>query len=357
MEPTGNDSLQTEYKLPKKLTAPSSSHFQRALSDMSSSSISYLRCGRIHSTLPLPKSSSNLASDDSSISIVSNSHRRRSFSLGSQLSTSDIYQDMQKISQPIPCSRSVTYPTHTAINSSTNSCTTNLNRRQPVRLRSSSLSTFEKSKSTTSCSSSITSSNNSNSNSNSNVVRKPSKSMISHQLLLRETVRAALSESFPDKCFDSSDPSLQQFTFLTVQDVMMKVNSYFAEVTVTQPQFLGRLWSSIEEAVNLRRCEVFSYSPDVTDESNFVNVWAFHYFFFNKDTNVLVYFNCAATSKLRKNELDYISEDEDEYNDYLSEGEMDVDSAEESNEALQMRRRMQLDTLDEDDSADEIPQW
>eukprot|EP01035_Chromulina_nebulosa_P026057 gene26057-34057_t len=131
MEPTGNDSLQTEYKLPKKLTAPSSSHFQRALSDMSSSSISYLRCGRIHSTLPLPKSSSNLASDDSSISIVSNSHRRRSFSLGSQLSTSDIYQDMQKISQPIPCSRSVTYPTHTAINSSTNSCTTNLNRRQP----------------------------------------------------------------------------------------------------------------------------------------------------------------------------------------------------------------------------------
>ena len=218
MEPSGNDSLQTESKLAKKLTATSSSHIQRALSDMSSSSISYLRCGRIHSTLPLPKSSSNLASDDSSISIISNSHRRRAFSLGSQLSTNDVYQDMHKIPQPTHCIRSVTYPTYTTTNSSTSSsCPTNTNRRQAVRLRSSSLSTFEKSQSNTSCSGSISTS------SNNNVVRKPSKSMLSHQLLLRETVRAALSESFPDKCFDSSDPSLQQFTFLTVQDVMMKV--------------------------------------------------------------------------------------------------------------------------------------
>ena len=37
-------------------------------------------------------------------------------------------------------------------------------------------------------------------------------------------------------------------------------------------------------------------------------------------------------------------------------GEMDVDSAEDSNDVLH-RRRMQLDTLDEDDSADEIPEW
>ena len=204
-----NDSPQTDSsKLLKKLSAPSLSQIQRPLSDTNSSDVSYLRCGRIHSTLPLPKSSANSASEDSSVAIISNCHRRRSFSLGSQLNTVYNHPDVQKLPQPIPCSRSVTYPKTSAI--TMNSCT----RRQAVRVRSSSLSTFEK------CQTNISSDNRITS---SNTTKRPSKSMLSYQLLLRETVRAALSESFPDKCFDSSDPSLQQFTFLTMQDVMMKV--------------------------------------------------------------------------------------------------------------------------------------
>ena len=90
-----NDSPQTDSsKLLKKLSAPSLSQIQRPLSDANSSGASYLRCGRIHSTLPLPK----LASDDSSISIISNCHRRRSFSLGSQqVNTGDVHPDFKKL--------------------------------------------------------------------------------------------------------------------------------------------------------------------------------------------------------------------------------------------------------------------
>ena len=79
-----------------------------------------------------------------------------------------------------------------------------------------------------------------------------------------------------------------------IETIILKVNNFFAEVTVTQPQFLGRLWTNIDDVVNLKRCEVFSYSPDLADESNYVNVWSFHYFFFNKDSNTLVYFTTAA---------------------------------------------------------------
>jgi len=130
---------------------------------------------------------------------------------------------------------------------------------------------------------------------------------------------------------------------------MTQVNNYFAELTVTQPEFLGRLWSCVDEAVNLKRCDVFCYSPDPADESLYVNVWAFHFFFYSKDRNLLVYFTTAATSKLRKNELDYISEDEDEYMQYGSDDEPEMQS-----DDTDSPKPSQVDSAGDDE---DMPEW
>lgn len=107
----------------------------------------------------------------------------------------------------------------------------------------------------------------------------------------------ALNESFPD--YDFGNVKLHQFTTLDVPTAMKVVNNHLAEVlALINPQLLGKLWKAIDSMVNLNRCEVFLYSPDIyadEDSPAFRDVWCFHYFFFNKDLKQLCYLTCAAT--------------------------------------------------------------
>lgn len=102
----------------------------------------------------------------------------------------------------------------------------------------------------------------------------------------------ALNEAFPD--YDFGYSKLHQFKDQDPPVVMSMVNNYLAEITVSHNAFLEKLWNSIDEIVNLRQCEIFSYYPDNHDDDRYVNIWEFHYFFFNKNSNRLCYFTCAA---------------------------------------------------------------
>lgn len=102
----------------------------------------------------------------------------------------------------------------------------------------------------------------------------------------------ALNEAFPD--YDFGYSKLHQFKDQDTPIVMSLVNNYLAEITVTHTAFLEKLWNSIDEIVNLRQCEIFSYHPDHHDDEQYANIWEFHYFFFNKSVNRLCYFTCGA---------------------------------------------------------------
>lgn len=106
----------------------------------------------------------------------------------------------------------------------------------------------------------------------------------------------ALNESFPD--YDFEDVKITQFLPCDCNLVMRSVNSYLAETTLTNPSFLERLWTAIDDIINIRRCEVFEFIPDSNDESAFRYVWNFHYFFFSKELKKLVYLSCSATRLL-----------------------------------------------------------
>jgi hypothetical protein len=109
-------------------------------------------------------------------------------------------------------------------------------------------------------------------------------------LLLNLTT--TLNESFPD--FDFTNSKLEQFVTKDNAEVITQVNGHFAELTIRQPYFLNTLWTAVDDVVNLKKCEVFEFRPDMNEESQYENIWSFHYFFYNKDDRHLVYLTCAA---------------------------------------------------------------
>jgi hypothetical protein len=101
----------------------------------------------------------------------------------------------------------------------------------------------------------------------------------------------ALNDAFPD--YDFADSKIEQFQDVEVGLAVQRVNASLAELTLHQPLILEQLWSSIDELVNLRSCEVFAFIPTDSDtEEEFL--WRFHFFFFNKTLRTLLYFSCGA---------------------------------------------------------------
>ena len=111
----------------------------------------------------------------------------------------------------------------------------------------------------------------------------------STQMLLID-LKTMLNEAYPD--YDFGNAKLEQFRAMDIHDVMITVNRYFAEITLYDTSFLQNLWQAIDVVIDIKKCEVFSFSQDLDEEEN---IWSFHYFFYNKDTNVLVYLTCNAT--------------------------------------------------------------
>lgn len=58
------------------------------------------------------------------------------------------------------------------------------------------------------------------------------------------------------------------------------------------------LWSSVDEEIILRECEVYSYNPDLSSDPFGEEgcIWSFNYFFYNRKLKRIVFFNCRAYS-------------------------------------------------------------
>eukprot|EP01031_Cornospumella_fuschlensis_P033729 gene33729-40806_t len=130
----------------------------------------------------------------------------------------------------------------------------------------------------------------------------------SSQALFMDMI-TALNEAFPDYDFEGS--KIQQFKDISVGDATRLVNSQLVELTLQDSMILQDLWSSIDEVMTLKHCEVFSFTPDDDNDGEFL--WRLNLFFFNKTSRKLCYFACEARSMLRRMSSGaYSDEDEDE---------------------------------------------
>jgi len=62
---------------------------------------------------------------------------------------------------------------------------------------------------------------------------------------------------------------------------------------------LESLWSAVDEAVELKECDLYTYNSDLETDpfGEKGSVWSFNYFFYNKKLKRILYFSCRAKSK------------------------------------------------------------
>jgi hypothetical protein len=63
--------------------------------------------------------------------------------------------------------------------------------------------------------------------------------------------------------------------------------------------FLDCLWAAIDEVIDMKECDVYSYQSDLeTDPFGEKGaVWSFNYFFYNRKQKRILYFSCRGMSK------------------------------------------------------------
>ena len=109
---------------------------------------------------------------------------------------------------------------------------------------------------------------------------------------------STLNESFPDYDFGRTEAS--QFQQQDLSTVLRHVDSKLIEIAnkeVAGGYFQQKLWGTINEVMNIRACEVFSYISDLDGDPYSDQLWSFNYFFINHDLRQILYFTCVATSK------------------------------------------------------------
>lgn len=125
---------------------------------------------------------------------------------------------------------------------------------------------------------------------------------------------STLNASFyPD--YDFSLAKSEEFSCEpSIQWVMNAVDCQLLTVIGdTYNSFKAQLWSSIDEEICLKDCDIYSYNPDLTSDPYGESIWSFNYFFYNKKLKRIVFFTCSASSALATGYLDSGSDDERGY--------------------------------------------
>ncbi len=111
-----------------------------------------------------------------------------------------------------------------------------------------------------------------------------------------------LNASFVD--YDFSELSPDSFAQTTIHEAVQNINSFFAELTISDPNFINNMWKEMSECMGqlMTQCEVYKLSENtiLDEEEDECSVWSFNYFFCNKDLKRICYFTCTATSKFRR---------------------------------------------------------
>jgi len=114
-----------------------------------------------------------------------------------------------------------------------------------------------------------------------------------------------LNHIYPD--YDFSTLRAHHFTKEdTLSVIQEKIDVFLVEASKIWEQQRGEdrpmreiLWNAIDEVMDIVDCEVYSYKPDV-DGGPFMDknsIWAFNYFFYNKNLRRVLYFSCRCVSR------------------------------------------------------------
>ncbi|KAG7352000.1 Maf-like septum formation family protein [Nitzschia inconspicua] len=97
-----------------------------------------------------------------------------------------------------------------------------------------------------------------------------------------------LNSSFPDYDFSNVKPS--QFQKVKVDVVRKNIYAKLSELASQQrnPNWLVELWMSLNEVIELKECDVYSFDFNEVEDA----LWSFHYFFVNKNLKRVVFFTC-----------------------------------------------------------------
>lgn len=145
-----------------------------------------------------------------------------------------------------------------------------------------------------------------------------------------------LNASFPDYDFSNIRPS--HFSRMsTTSLVFNRVNEKLSELAASMPEganFLSHLWNAIDDVINLKDCEVYSYVPlnkdDDGDPLSFITqtldgvdgslpLWTMNYFFVNKKLQRIVLFTCVQTMRTEAEEIRI--DDDDSYSERVKDSE------------------------------------
>ncbi|MEW5301393.1 MAG: hypothetical protein WDW36_004254 [Sanguina aurantia] len=113
------------------------------------------------------------------------------------------------------------------------------------------------------------------------------------------------------------------------------IDSYLLEVSkvwsktpgLCENPFLESLWTSIDEVICLRECDLYCYKSDLETDpfGEKASIWSFNYFFYNKKMKRILYFSCRAVSKKSLDEE--TTETSSKLYNYNSDSEADDDTA------------------------------
>uniref|UniRef100_A0A7S1SVR9 Repressor of RNA polymerase III transcription n=1 Tax=Tetraselmis chuii TaxID=63592 RepID=A0A7S1SVR9_9CHLO len=154
-----------------------------------------------------------------------------------------------------------------------------------------------------------------------------------------------LNNIYPD--YDFSQLRAQHFRKeRTLADVEEDIDGHLLEasrVWEETPGFgdsplLESLWSAVDEAVELKECDLYTYNSDLETDpfGEKGSVWSFNYFFYNKKLKRILYFSCRGKSKTAAQDDSEVENSDYKYN---SDGD---DGAEEATADYGMANDMDL---------------
>jgi hypothetical protein len=118
-----------------------------------------------------------------------------------------------------------------------------------------------------------------------------------------------LNASFPDYDFSNAKPN--QFHKLRMENVRKSIYEKLSELASQKsPNWLVELWCALNDVIDLRESDVYSFDYEIDDENS---LWNFHYFFVNKSLRRIVFFTCM--EKIDDEEMR--SEEDDEESEHV----------------------------------------
>jgi hypothetical protein len=127
---------------------------------------------------------------------------------------------------------------------------------------------------------------------------------------------ATLNAVFPD--YDFSGMRHEVFNKLPSVSMVQNTvqNTLFKLVNSPSTSFLQqRIWTAIDETVDLSNCDIYSFNPDWKCDpySDEPTIWAYHFFFVNRNLKRIVLFTYRSVSNISMNKDLYDDEDGEFY--------------------------------------------